>query len=117
MPHIVSQKNWLDGVENKYSKQKQELFLQYKTECKEMYKENRAAWQPAIERAQKGYKEESKTLVEKQAVIRQSVDNIVDENVRERKIELPQKSRSSAIDRVAALRDKNKGKDGAERER
>ena len=115
--HIVSQKNWLDGVENKYSKQKQELFLQYKTECKEMYKENRAAWQPAIERAQKGYKEESKTLVEKQAVIRQSVDNIVDENVRERKIELPQKSRSSAIDRVAALRDKNKGKDGAERER
>ena len=29
----------------------------------------------------------------------------------------PQKSKPSALDRVAALRDKNKGKDGAERER
>jgi len=117
LQHIVSQKKWLDGVEDKYGKQKQELFQQYKKECKEMYRENRAAWQPAIEQAQKGYKEESKTLVEKQAAIRQSVDNIVDENVREREIELPQKSRSSAIDRVAALRDKNKDRDGAERER
>ena len=113
--HIVSQKKWLDGVEDRYGKHKQELFQQYKTECKEMYKENRATWQPAIEQSQKGYKEETTALVGKQAVIRQSVDN--EENVREREIELPQKSRSLALDRVAALRDKNKDRDGAERER
>ena len=81
-----------------------------------MYKENRAAWQPAIEQAQKGYKQESKTLVEKQAAIRQSVETILAEG-KGKEPSLPQKAKTSAIDRVAALRDKNKGKDGAERER
>ena len=114
--HIMSQKKWQDGVEDKYGKQKQELFQQYKVECKELYKENRAGWQPAIEQAQQGYRQESKTLVEKQAAIRQSVETILADG-KGKGPALPQKPKQSAIDRVAAMREKNKGKDGAERER
>lgn len=117
--HLTSQKKWLDGVESKYEKQKQELFQQYKTECREMYKENRDAWQPSIEKSMNGFKEESAALAGKQAVVRQGVENIfAEQKAGKNKEEAPvQKSKPLVIDRVAAMRDKNKDRDGAERER
>ena len=110
--HIVSQKKWLDAVEARYENQRHEMFLQYKTECGEIYKENRAAWQPTIEKAQTSYKEEARALTVKQDAARQSMKTLLDEQRGK-----PQKARASAIDRVAAMREKNKDKDGAERER
>ena len=83
-----------------------------------MYIENRTAWQPAIQKAQPGYKEEASALSVKQDAARQSVKALLDEQrPKEQRAETLQKARPSAIDRVAAMREKNKGKDGAERER
>lgn len=116
--HLTSQQTWLDKVEKKYEIQKQELFQRYKGECKELYKENRAQWQPVIEEALKGFKSDTDILAAKQAVIRQSVETVLAEKSENTAEHSPaQKPKSSAIDRVAALRDKNKDKDGAERER
>jgi len=47
--HIVSQKKWLDAVENKYAQEKQGMFERYKGECNSLYKENRKEWRPVME--------------------------------------------------------------------
>ena len=84
-----------------------------------MYKENRAAWRPAIEQSMNGFKAESTTLAGKQAVVRQGIEtSFAEQKTGQNKEQAPaQKSKPSALDRVAALRDKNKDRDGAERER
>lgn len=83
-----------------------------------MYKENRNAWQPATQKAQKDYQQEASALSVKQDAAQQSVKALLSEqNPKTQKAETPQKAKPSALDRIAAMREKNKDRDGAERER
>lgn len=56
---------------------KQDLFQDYKAECKALYKENRIAWQPVIEESLNGLREDSAILAAKQAIVRQSVETVL----------------------------------------